>query len=227
MINEIIQNEVLIRGMLIGRHEGEDRTTAIICSRATSKDKPNYQYVTFFGEEKTIVDSLKICDSVCVTARAWLYRDAETKLVNPNNLRLRGTSIETTREFIRKTFAAAGVPIYGLQFKDCVRFSFSGTIVSIKKTKNNKVSILLGVSEADHKGFNIIPLLYSGKSIDDVNNALATYHKGNVISVRGFVSQKEDVVERDGKEFTERRNTYFITTFMTSKMEADFDNLEE
>lgn len=227
MTNEIIQNEVFIRGMLVGKYPSEDKTTAVICARAANKEHPNYQYVTFFGEEKEKVDAMNICEMVCVTASAWIYRDKETKLVNADNMRLRGKHIETNIDFKKRVFAAAGVQISGLQLKDCVRFAFSGSIVSIKETKNHKVSILLGVSEQGREGFNIIPLMYTGKNEDDIKNALAKYHKGSSISVKGFVSQRNIPVEKDGKEISEHKNTYYITTFLTSEMEVDMNEVIE
>lgn len=227
MTNEIIQNEVFIRGMLVGKYPSEDKTTAVICARAANKEHPNYQYVTFFGEEKEKVDAMNICEMVCVTASAWIYRDKETKLVNADNMRLRGKHIETNIDFKKRVFAAAGVQISGLQLKDCVRFAFSGSIVSIKETKNHKVSILLGVSEQGREGFNIIPLMYTGKNEDDIKNALAKYHKGSSISVKGFVSQRNIPVEKDGKEISEHKNTYYITTFLTSEMEVDMNEVME
>ena len=42
MINQIVKNEVFIRGMLVGRYPHENKTTAVICSRAANKDHPNY-----------------------------------------------------------------------------------------------------------------------------------------------------------------------------------------
>lgn len=227
MTNEIIQNEVFIRGMLVGKYPSEDKTTAVICARAANKEHPNYQYVTFFGEEKEKVDAMNICEMVCVTASAWIYRDKETKLVNADNMRLRGKHIETNIDFKKRVFAAAGVQISGLQLKDCVRFAFSGSIVSIKETKNHKVSILLGVSEQGREGFNIIPLMYTGKNEDDIKSALAKYHKGSSISVKGFVSQRNIPVEKDGKEISEHKNTYYITTFLTSEMEVDMNEVME
>lgn len=227
MSNEIVKNEVFIRGMLVGKYPSEDKTTAVICARAANKEHPNYQYVTFFGEEKTKVDALNICEMVCVTANAWIYRDKDTKLVNADNMRLRGKTIETSIEFKKRVLAINGVEIAGLQFKDCVRFSFSGTIVSIKETKNHKLSILLGVSEQGREGFNIIPLMYTGRSEEDVKNALAKHRKGHSISVKGFVSQKNTTIEKDGKEVREHKNTYYITSFLTSEMECDLDEAVE
>jgi hypothetical protein len=142
-------------------------------------------------------------------------------------MRLRGKHIETNIDFKKRVFAAAGVQISGLQLKDCVRFSFSGTIVSIKETKNHKLSILLGVSEQGREGFNIIPLMYTGRSADDVKNALEKYHKGNTISVKGFVSQRNIPIEKDGKELSEHKNTYYITSFLTSTMEVDMNEVME
>ena len=228
MINQIVKNEVFIRGMLVGRYPHETKTTAVICSRAANKDHPNYQYVTFFGKEKEIVDNMKICDKVVVTAYAWIYRDQETKLVNTDNLRLRGVSIELARDFSKRVFAAAGVPIYGIQMADCVRFAFNGSIVSIKETANHKVSILLAVSEEERNGFNLIPLMYTGRgNEDDVKNVLASYHKGQVISVKGFVSQKAFDVDKDGKTMQQYKNTYYVTSFLTSETEFDFDNMTD
>lgn len=227
MPNEIVKNEVFIRGMLVGKYPSEDKTTAVICSRAANKEHPNYQYVTFFGEEKEKVDALTLCEMVCVTAVAWIYRDKDTKLVNADNMRLRGQTIETNIEFKKRVLAVTGVEMSGLQFKDCVRFSFSGTIVSIKETKNHKVAMLLGVSEQGRDGFNIMPLLYAGRGQEDVNDVLAKYRKGNSISVKGFVSQKNNTVERDGKNIREHKNTYFITSFLTSDMECDLDEAIE
>lgn len=224
MINQIAKNEVFIRGMLVGRYSSDDKTTAVICSRATNKDHPNYQYVTFFGDLKDKIDAMDICDSVCVTASAWIYRDKDTKLVNADNMRLRGKSLESTIEFKKRTIAAVGVPMYGLQLKDCVRFAFNGSIVSIKETKNHKATILLGVSEEDRNGFNIIPLVYTGKSDEDVQNVLDTYHKGNIISVKGFVSQRNIPMEKDGKQVYDHKNTYYITSFLVSETEANLED---
>ena len=228
MINQIVKNEVFIRGMLVGRYKHENKTTAVICSRAANKEHPNYQYVTFFDDQKEIVDNMKICDKVVVTAYAWIFRDQDTKLVNTDNLRLRGVSIELARDFSKRVFAAVGVPIYGIQMLDCVRFTFNGSIVSISETKNHKVSILLAVSEDERKGFNLIPLLYAGRGDDDdIKNVLTKYKKGQVISVKGFVSQKSIPVEQEEKTINQYKNTYFITSFLSSDMQADFDEMEE
>lgn len=227
MINQIVKNEVFIRGMLVGRYIRDDRTTAVICSRAANKEHPNYQYVTFFDEQKEIVDNMKICDKVVVTAYAWIFRDQDTKLVNTDNLRLRGVSIELARDFSKRVLAAVGVPIYGIQMLDCVRFTFNGSIVSITETKNHKVSILLAVSENERKGFNLIPLIYAGRGDeDDIKNVLDKYRKGQVISVKGFVSQKNNEVEQDGKMVRQYKNTYFITSFLSGEMQVDFDEME-
>jgi hypothetical protein len=227
MINQIVKNEVFIRGMLVGRFKSDNKTVAVICSRAANKEHPNYQYVAFFDEQKEIVDNMKICDKVVVTAYAWIFRDQETKLVNTDNLRLRGISIELAREFSKRVLASVGVPIYGVQMLDCVRFTFNGSIVSISETKNHKVSILLAVSENDRGSFNLIPLLYAGKGDeDDIKNVLAKYKKGQVISVKGFVSQKSSDVEKDGKTMQQYKNTYFITSFLSGDMQPDFDCME-
>jgi hypothetical protein len=229
MINQIVKNEVFIRGMLVGRYKHDNKTTAVICSRAANKEHPNYQYVTFFDEQKEIVDNMKICDKVVVTAYAWIFRDQETKLVNTDNLRLRGVKIELARDFSKRVFASVGIPIYGIQMLDCVRFTFNGSIVSISETKNHKVSILLAVSESERKGFNLIPLIYAGRGDeDDVKNVLEKYKKGQVISVKGFVSQKStEIAQEDGKALTQYKNTYFITSFLSGEMQADFDDIEE
>ena len=229
MINQIVKNEVFIRGMLVGRYKHDNKTTAVICSRAANKEHPNYQYVTFFDDQKDIVDNMKICDKVVVTAYAWIFRDQDTKLVNTDNLRLRGVSIELARDFSKRVLASVGVPIYGIQMLDCVRFTFNGSIVSITETKNHKVSILLAVSDSDErKGFNLIPLLYAGKgSEDDIKNVLKKYKKGQVISVKGFVSQKDNPTTEDEKVIHQYKNTYFITSFLSSDMTAEFDEIEE
>lgn len=228
MINQIVKNEVFIRGMLVGRYKHDNKTIAVICSRDAKKEHPNYQYVAFFDEQKEIVDNMKICDKVVVYAYAWIFRDQDTKLVNTDNLRLRGTSIELARDFSKRTLAAVGVPIYGLQMIDCVRFTFNGSIQSIKETKNHKVSILLAVSDSEHKGFNLIPLLYSGRGDEDeIQNVLNKYKKGQVISVKGFVSQKSvETQTEDDKTVNQYKNTYFITSFLSSEMEVDFDDME-
>lgn len=228
MINQIVKNEVFIRGMLVGKYPHENKTTAVICSRAANKEHPNYQFVTFFDEQKEIVDNMKISDKVVVTAYAWIFRDQETKLVNTDNLRLRGTSIELSRDFSKRVLASVGVPIYGIQMLDCVRFTFNGSIVSISETKNHKVSILLAVSESDRTGFNLIPLIYSGRGDeDDIAEILNKYKKGQVISVKGFVSQKSnESVDEEGKTKKQYKNTYFITSFLSSEMQADFDDLD-
>ena len=228
MINQIVRNEVFIRGMLVGRYKHDTKTTAVICSRAENKEHPNYQYVTFFDEQKEIVDRLNICDKVVVTATAWIFRDSDTKLVNSDNLRLRGKTIELSREFTKRVFAQAGIPIYGLKMLDCVRFTFNGSISAINKTKNGKVSMLLAVSEEENKGFNLIPMIYAGRGKEeDVENVLAKYKKGNVVSVKGFVSQRAIPSDSGDKKDTQYKNTYFITSFLTSEMDADFDELEE
>lgn len=228
MISQIVKNEVFIRGMLVGRYKHDNKTTAVICSRAANKEHPNYQYVTFFDEQKEIVDNMKICDKVVVTAYAWIFRDQDTKLVNTDNLRLRGVSVELSRDFSKKVFASTGYPIYGIQMLDCVRFTFSGSIASITETKNHKVSILLAVSESERKGFNLIPLIYAGRGEeDDIKNVLAKYKKGQLISVKGFVSQKSiEVKQEDEKSVNQYKNTYFITSFLTSDMDPDFDDVD-
>lgn len=228
MINQIVKNEVFIRGMLVGRHKHDDKTVAVICSNAQNKEHPNYQYVAFFGELKETVDNMKIYDKVVVTAYAWIFRDPETKLVQADNLRLRGTSIELARDFSKRALAAVGVPIYGLQMLDCVRFTFNGSIRSIKETKNHKVSILLAVSDNERNGFNLIPLIYAGRGDEEeIQNVLNKYNKGQVISVKGFVSQKTvDVPQEDGKVIHQYKNTYFITSFLSSEMKVDFDAME-
>ena len=229
MINQIVKNEVFIRGMLVGRYKHDDKTTAVICARAANKEHPNYQYVTFFDEQKEIVDNMKICDKVVVTAYAWIFRDQDTKLVNTDNLRLRGVKIELARDFSKRVFASVGVPIYGIQMLDCVRFTFNGSIASITETKNHKVSILLAVSESERKGFNLIPLIYTGRGEeDDIKNVLKKYKKGQVISVKGFVSQKSiEIKQEDDKPVNQYKNTYFITSFLSSDMQAEFDEIEE
>ena len=229
MINQIVKNEVFIRGMLVARYKHDTKTTAVICSRAANKEHPNYQYVTFFGEQKDIVDNLNICDKVVVTATAWIFRDQDTKLVNSDNLRLRGVTIEHARDFSKRVLASTGLPIYGIQFVDCVRFSFNGSISTIKETANHKLFILLAVSEEERKGFNLIPMIYTGRGNEnDVKDALKKYKKGQVISVKGFVSQKADKVEGEGIDVQPQyKNTYFITSFLTSEMEPDFDAMDE
>ena len=228
MINQIVKNEVFIRGMLVARYKHENKTTAVICARAANKEHPNYQYVTFFDEQKEIVDNMNICDKVVVTAYAWIFRDQDTKLVNTDNLRLRGVSIELARDFSKRVLASVGVPIYGVQMLDCVRFTFNGSIVSITETKNHKVSMLLAVSESERKGFNLIPLIYTGRGDeDDIKKILAKYKKGQVVSVKGFVSQKSSQIEQeDGKVVNQYKNTYFITSFLSGEMQADFDEME-
>ena len=74
----------------------------------------------------------------------------------------------------------------------------------------------------------MIPLLYSGRGDeDDVKEILDKYKKGQVISVKGFVSQKNaDVVDEDGKTSKQYKNTYYITTFLSSEMEVDYDEME-
>jgi hypothetical protein len=228
MINQIVKNEVFIRGMLVGKYPHDNKTTAVICTMAENKDHPNYQYVTFFDEQKEIVDNMKISDKVVVTAYAWIFRDQDTKMVNTDNLRLRGVSIELARDFSKRVLAAVGVPIYGIKMLDCVRFTFNGSIVSISKTKNGKVSILLAVADGERQGFNLIPLLYAGRGDeDDIENVLERYRKGQVVSVKGFVSQKSIPTEaEDGKVKHQYKNTYFITSFLTSEMQADLDDLD-
>ena len=226
MINQIVKNEVFIRGMLVSRYKHDNKTTVVICSK--NNEHSNYQYVTFFGEQKEIVDNLKIHDKVVVTATAWIFRDQD-KAVNSDNLRLRGISIESQRDFSKRVFASAGVPFYGIKFSDCVRFSFNGSISTIKETSNHKAFILLAVSEEERGGFNLIPMIYAGRgNEDDIKDVLAKYKKGQVISVKGFVSQRtEKGVGENGEEQTNYNNTYFITSFLTSDMEPDFDALEE
>ena len=228
MINQIVKNEVFIRGMLVGRYPHENKTTAVICSRAENKEHPNYQYVTFFDEQKEIVDNMKISDKVVVTAYAWIFRDQDTKLVNTDNLRLRGTSIELARDFSKRVFASVGVPIYGLKMLDCVRFTFNGSVSSISKTRNGKLSILLAVSESERAGFNLIPLIYTGRGDEEeIDELLKKYRRGQIISVKGFVSQKSvDAVDDDGKQTHKYKNTYFITSFLSSEMQADFDDMD-
>ena len=171
---------------------------------------------------------MRICEKVSLTAYAWVFRDPETKLVSADNIRLRGTSIETSVEFSKRVFAAAGVPIYGLRMLDCMRFTFNGSIFSISKTKTGKISILLAVSDGERKGFSLIPLLYSGRGDEDELDAIMDkYSKGQVISVKGFISQKTIDVEptetnKNGKEY---KNSYYITTFLSGNMDADFDEM--
>ena len=229
MISQIVKNEVFIRGMLVGRYKHDEKTTAVICARSENKEHSNYQYVTFYDDLKEIVDNLKIGDRVIVTAYAWIFRDQETKTVNTDNLRLRGTSIELSRDFSKRVFASIGIPIYGLKMLDCTRFAFSGSIMSIVETKTHKVFILLAVSEPERGGFNLIPLIYSGRGEeDDIKRVLEKYKKGQVVSVKGFVSQK--IVEAEDEEMPVRKNayknTYYITSFMNSAMEPDFDEME-
>lgn len=220
--NKIIKNEVFIRGMLVGRYINDDKTTAIICSRDENKEHPNYQYVTFFGKEKEIIDGLKISDKVVVTAKAYVFRDKETKKANIQNLRLRGLTIETARNFSKRVIASIGVPIYGFKLLDCVRFTLSGNIVNIEETKSHKVFILLSVKDEVGNGFNLIPLMYSGKgSEESVKSVLNQYKKGDSISVKGFVAQRKIENENeDNKRLYQ--NTYFITSFLYSETEVDF-----
>lgn len=221
----IVKNEVFIRGMLVGRYKGDNKTTAVICSRAANKEHPNYQYVTFFDEAKEIVDNMKMCEKVVVTAYAWIFRDQETKAVNTDNLRLRGVHIETSRDFMKRVFSAVAIPVYGIQMVDCVRFAFNGNIVSISKTKNGKVSMLLAVSDGNREGFNLIPLLYAGRgSEDDIQYVMDNYKKGQTVSVKGFVSQK--TIEGEDEEKPKYKNTYFITSFQTSATDVDYDDFD-
>lgn len=228
MISQIVKNEVFIRGMIVGKYPHDEKTTIVICSRSANKEHSNYQYVTFFGDLKKKVDEMRICEKVSLTAYAWVFRDPETKLVSTDNIRLRGTSIETSVEFSKRVFAAAGVPIYGLRMLDCMRFTFNGSIFSISKTKTGKISILLAVSDGERKGFSLIPLLYSGRGDEDELDAIMDkYSKGQVISVKGFISQKTIDVEptetnKNGKEY---KNSYYITTFLSGNMDADFDEM--
>lgn len=228
MINQIVKNEVFIRGMLVGRYKHDEKTIAVICSRSANKEHQNYQYVAFFDEQKDIVDNMKICDKVVVTAYAWIFRDQDTKLVNTDNLRLRGVKIELARDFSKRVLASVGEPIYGVQMLDCVRFAFNGSVVSINETKNHKISILLAVSEEDKNSFNLIPLMYAGRGDEDeIKRILEKYKKGQIMSVKGFVSQKSSEMEQDGKPVHQYKNTYFITSFMSSDTHVDFDELEE
>ena len=228
MVNQIVKNEIFIRGMIVGKYPHEEKTTIVVCSRSANKEHSSYQYITFFGDLKEKVDNMKICEKVVLTAYAWVFRDQETKLVNSDNIRLRGTSIETSVEFSKRVFAAAGVPIYGLQMLDCMRFTFNGSIFSISKTKNGKISILLAVSDGERKGFSLIPLMYAGRGDEDeIEAILNRYSKGQVISVKGFISQKSVDVEptEDSKFNSKYKNTYYITTFLTGDTDADFDEM--
>jgi len=239
MINQIVKNEVFIRGMLVGRYKLDNKTIAVICARSDNKEHSNYQYVAFFDELKEIVDGLKMNSRVVVTARAWIFRDKETNFVNIDNLRLRGTSIETSVEFSKRVLASVGVPIFGIRMIDCTRFSFNGSIRAISKTKNNKISLLLAVSEEEQDKFNLIPLMYAGRGEDDeardrdIERVLQQYRKGQVVSVKGFISQRiiepDPALVADGehKPRREYKNTYYITTFLTGKLHPDFDELEE
>lgn len=228
MISQIVKNEVFIRGMIVGKYPHDEKTTIVVCSRSANKEHSNYQYVTFFGDLKKKVDEMRICEKVSLTAYAWVFRDPQTKLVSADNIRLRGTSIETSVEFSKRVFAAAGVPIYGLRMLDCMRFTFNGSIFSISKTTTGKISILLAVSDGERKGFSLIPLLYSGRGDEDEIDAIMNkYSKGQVISVKGFISQKTIDVEpteknKNGKEY---KNSYYITTFLSGNMDADFDEM--
>ena len=65
-------------------------------------------------------------------------------------------------------------------------------------------------------------------SLNDIKNVLQKYKKGQVISVKGFVSQKSiEVPNANGDDpLHEYKNTYFITSFLSSEMQADFDDME-
>ena len=70
--------------------------------------------------------------------------------------------------------------------------------------------------------------MYTGRgNEDDVKNVLATYRKGQIASVKGFVSQKSFDVEKDGKTMQQYKNTYYITSFLTSETEFDFDKMTD
>lgn len=229
MEEKIVKNEIFIRGMLVGRHVKDNRVIAVISVFSQNKEHQSYHYVTFTGEQKEIVEKMNICDKVVVTASAWIFRDkdGENKFVNSDNLRLRGKSIELSRDFTKRVIASIGIPIYGFQMIDCARFAFSGTILSINKTKNNKASLLLSVDEEDRAGFNIIPLFYAGHGEDDVNQVLEKYKKGSVVSVKGFISQRcVEVEKEDGTTMKTYKNTYFITSFLTSEMIPDYDDMD-
>jgi hypothetical protein len=85
------------------------------------------------------------------------------------------------------------------------------------------------VSEEGKSSFNLIPLMYAGRGDDDdIQNVLKKYKKGQVISVKGFVSQKAvDVEKEDGGQAHQYKNTYFVTSFLSGDMQADFDAIDE
>ena len=118
------------------------------------------------------------------------------------------------------------LPLHAFALDDHGEHSENGTLAGID-SKPFEETILLKQIKAD-----IAKLLekYLGKLVmseDDVKNALAKYHKGSLISVKGFVSQRNIPVEKDGKEISEHKNTYYITTFLTSEMEVDMNEVIE
>ena len=71
-------------------------------------------------------------------------------------------------------------------------------------------------------------MIYTGRGKEeDIENVLAKFKKGHVVSVKGFVSQRAIESPTGEKSETQYKNTYFVTSFLTSGMEADFDELEE
>ena len=71
-------------------------------------------------------------------------------------------------------------------------------------------------------------LMYAGRGDEDeIEAILNRYSKGQVISVKGFISQKSVDVEptEDSKFNSKYKNTYYITTFLTGDTDADFDEM--
>ena len=225
MQENIIKNQVIIRGMLVGRSVHDNRTTLVVCSQSQNKDHSNYQYISFEGKLKQDVDSnYELHDMVTVQASVQIFRTREEKLVSSQNIRLHGIGIEKTRDFTKRVIAQSGIPIYGIQIKDCVRFDFSGTIASIQKTakSDQRLSVLLRVQQDNRDGYNLIPLMYNcrpGQSADDI---LAQHHKGTQVCVRGFVAQRKNPNAQESRK-VQYINTYYITSFLHSTVDIQID----
>lgn len=222
-------NEVFIRGMLVNRKIRDNSTTAVICSQSENKEHKNYQYVTFDGELKKVVDAMRLHEKVTVTARAWIYRNKETKAVTGENMRLHGESIETNRDFLKRVFEANRISHFGIRLIDCVRFNFSGKVFGIREIGGKRLSILLSVPETSRSGFNLIPLVYAGMGDPaELEQIMDECQKGQEISVKGFVSQTDiPADESTGDARTRHKNTYYITTFLSSNTDYDFENMQD
>ena len=215
-------NKVFIRGMLLYKYVYEDHVTVLVCSRSLNKTNENYQYVTFRDAElmKKVKDEIPSFTPVTVEARAFVPVSENGQ--EPGQVRLHGMNIMTTRQFIRENFSERGISPFGLQLKDCVRFSFSGFVASIASFNNQAVHITVKIPAG--KRYNFIPCVkYLNPERETLDDVMSRYRKGDRISVNGWIRQKQ--IQEEGKR-TEYQNRYVITSFLQSDVQYEFDAMK-